>query len=933
MNTERWKIVDDLLQAALEVAPERRHEFLEKACSGDADLFAEIKSLLTFDRRSGDFLRESAVEMAARSVANEMEAPPAESLVGQVISHYRVLKMIGSGGMGSVWLAERCDGRFERKVAIKFIHLALAGPASSERFKREGRILGKLAHPQIAELIDGGVTDKEEPYLVLEYVEGVPITEYCDEHRLDIDSRVWLFLDAVAAVAHAHANLVVHRDIKPSNVLVSNDGQVKLLDFGIAKLLSASETDSPTLLTLDAGAVLTPKFAAPEQITQGTITTGTDIYALGVLLYVLLTGRHPAGPGPHSPAELVKAVLETEPPHASANITTEAAEKRGTTPEKLSRQLRGDLDTILGKALKKKPAERYNSVSAFADDLRGYLKHEPISARPDTLAYRTTRFVRRNFALVSLVALAVAFVIASLSTGLYLANRERKIAEQRFAEVRELANKFIDLDNKIRGIPGTTELRMQMVTDSLQYLSSLSTQTHIEKDLALEIAYAYVRVAHAQGDPTSPNLGQFMEAGASLNNAEKFVDPVLAQDPKNRRALFIATTIGHDRMALADTLGQRAEEVTQARKTASLIERFMSLGPASPSDAYSMAYFYGNVADVFMEGRNMEDAVRSAQRGIEISSSDPGAHRAEPNLRYALAYSLFEMGNFDLALKTVNQAIAGQETLAASGHAASRVNLADALCLKGEILGRVDAEPSLGRPNEALPDLQRALDIAEDLSRKDASDYLGRHNVAVFGFEVGNTLRHSAPKKALAVYDHGLTRIREAKSNAGTQRDEAELLVGSSYPLRWTGQKVEAKQRIERALELLHEAGRYPTDKIEPMNAVYDALRAQADDYAETGDRAKAIAAYRQLLDKMVAWKPDVQNDLRDATCLSRTWSALADLLYHTGQIDAARQFEAQRTELWKHWESKLSMGQFLLRQSLDQIQPPGTSPPKAPSV
>ncbi len=239
------------------------------------------------------------------------------------------------------------------------------------------------------------------------------------------------------------------------------------------------------------------------------------------------------------------------------------------------------------------------------------------------------------------------------------------------------------------------------------------------------------------------------------------------------------------------------------------------------------------------------------------------------------------------------------------------------------ILGRQDAEPSLRRSREALADFQKAFDIAEDLANKDSVDYLGRHNVAVFGLEMGNILRHRDPEKALVVYDHSLVRIREAKPNASTQRDEAELLAGSSYALRWLGREDEAKQRLDRALEVLHSAQRYPADKVEPMSDTYDALRAQADDYAETGRAAEAIDAYRLLVNKIMAWGPDVQNDLRDATCISRTWTALADLLRRAGHTEEAERLEAQRADLWNDWNGKLPNAQALLRQSLSQIAPP----------
>jgi serine/threonine-protein kinase len=851
--------------------------------------------------------------------------PNSTGLAGQTLGPYTLISQIGQGGMGSVWLARRSDGRFERQAAVKFVSIALAGRATEERFKREGSILGRLTHPHIADLLDAGISSDGQPYLILEYVDGTTIDEYCDQHKLGVEARVRLFLDVLSAVAHAHANLIVHRDIKPSNVLVTTGGEVKLLDFGIAKLLEGEgQTGAATLLTHEGGSALTPHYAAPEQLTGQPVTTATDVYALGVLLYLLLSGRHPAGAGLHSPAELVRAVLDTEPPRASDAITADdsklIAERRGATADKLRRELRGDLDTIVGKALKKNPQERYPSVTGFADDLQRYLKHEPISARPDTLAYHTAKFLRRNRTVVSLIAAAVVLVIGSLSTGLYVANRERKVAEQRFAQVRQLANKFIELDNKIRGLPGSTKIRMQMVTDSLQYLTFLGSDVHGDKDLALEIAYAYVRVAHAQGDPTSPNLGQFAEAEASLNNASRFVDAVLAQDPVNRRGLFIAATIAHDRMELAGNRGDQAAGLKYAVATTALIERFMNTQPTELRDLYSMRYFYVNVASTYIDARRLDDAVRYCQRALDVPVPAPKANAMRGVALTVMGYARWQSGDLDGALKTTLDSIGLKKTEAADGQPALRINLAGGYDHEGMILGRADAEPSLGRSDEALADFYKALDIAEDLAQKDANDYLSRDNVATASLEIGNILRHRNPQNALTIYDHALARIREARSNISAQRDEAELLAGSSYPLRWAGRDQEAEQRIARAFELLSQAKRYPLDKVEPMSDTYDSLRAQADDYAETGQTDKAIAAYRELLDKLMAWKPDLQNDLRDATCISRTWTALANLLRRTGRTEETDRLEVQRTELWNHWKDKLPNAQFLLRQSLSQV-------------
>jgi len=920
LSATQWKALSPLLDHALTMSDDARAEWLSSFAEQNPALATQLRVLLEEHRV---LAQEGFLEKG------RFGFPASTELAGQTLGPYTLISQIGHGGMGSVWLAQRSDGRFERQAAVKFLNIALAGPGAEERFRREGSILGRLAHPHIAELLDAGVSPIGQPYLILEYVDGTTIDKYCDQHKLNLEARLRLFLDVLAAVEHAHANLIVHRDIKPSNVLVSRNGQVKLLDFGIAKLIEGEgQTGAATWLTREGDSALTPQYAAPEQLTGGPVTTATDVYGLGVLLYLLLTGQHPAGPELDCPAELVKAIVETEPVRVSDTITPAGgktvAEKRGTTPEKLQRQVRGDMDTIVGKALKKDPQQRYASVNGFADDLQRYLKHEPISARPDTLAYRTAKFVCRNWTMVAGTTTALALVLGSLSAGLYVANRERKVAERHFTQVRQLANKFIALDQDIRGVPGSTKVRMQMVTDSLEYLTSLGSDIQGDNDLALEIAYAYVRVAHVQGDPTSPNLGQFIEAEASLKNASRFVDPVLAKDPRNPRALFIATTIAHDRMILAGNRGDQAEELKDAAATVSLIERFMSTRPVEFRDLYSMRYFYVNVAGTYIDGRNFDDAMRYSQRALEIVVPGPRANDLRGSALEVLATARWQSGDLDGAQTTALESIELKKTEAESsgGHASLRMNLANGYDLEGMILGRADEEPSLGRSSEALAEFHKALDIAEDLAQKDANDFLSRHHVALASLEIGNILRHRDPQDALAVYDRALARIREAKSNVSTQRDEAELLTASSYTLRWTARDKEAEQRIGRAFELLNQASRYPADKVDPMSDTYDALRAQADHYAETGRAGKAMESYQQLLDKLVAWKPDIQNDLRDATCISRTWTALADLTRRVGRTDEAGRLEAQRAELWNHWKAKLPNAQFLLRQSLSQVVP-----------
>lgn len=400
MKIERWRLVSPHLDRALELSGEARQRYLADLAREDPGLAADLELLLGEELALSD---EKHLEHDPQGLLAEPH------IVGQVVGAYALVRPLGAGGMGSVWLARRNDGCFEGSAAVKILSAARLDAASASRFRREGTILARLKHPHIARLIDAGFSETGLPYLALEYVEGEPIDRWCDDRALDVEGRIRLFLDVLAAVAHAHSNLVVHRDLKPANVMVSKEGRVKLLDFGIAMLLQGDDVrdSAPTQSARETGRAFTPAFAAPEQVTGERVTTATDVYALGALLYLLLTGRHPTGKPGASPVDLLRAILETEPDRlsdvvhhprteaATATVAQQAA-RRASTPDRLRRELRGDLDTIVAKALKKRPEERYASAAALAADLRRYLAEEPILARPDSLAYRTRKLFRRH---------------------------------------------------------------------------------------------------------------------------------------------------------------------------------------------------------------------------------------------------------------------------------------------------------------------------------------------------------------------------------------------------------------------------------------------------------------------------------------------------------------------------------------------------------
>lgn len=492
LSDEQWRSFSDCLDRALELAESERASWLAELASTHPEIAAEIERTLALRDREGyaRFLSDSPMPGAPLAGA---------ALAGRLVGPYLIESEIGQGGMGSVWRACRADGRFEGKVAIKFVHAYWLGRAAEERFRGEGRLLGQLDHPNIARLIDAGVIDDLQPYIVLEYVEGEPIDAYCDRQELSIEARVTLFEGVLAAVGHAHSHLIIHRDLKPANVFVTRDGVVKLLDFGIAKLLTP---DGAGQLTQTSAQALTPLYAAPEQVLGLPVTTATDVYALGLVLYVLLTGIHPLGGGTRSTPELIQAVVKQE---ASRPSTV------ATGPMWRRRALEGDLDTILAKALKKDPAERYPSVGAFAEDLRRFLAHEPISARPDTVPYRVAKFVRRNRGSV-VTGLLVA--IGLIGTSAFALSQMRSARAQRDLAVQEAkrANAQADLtqyilDDKLSKLSADAE--RQRLDRARQFLAArFRDEPLLAARLLIDVSGRYI------------DIGEFRTAADVIVEAE-----------------------------------------------------------------------------------------------------------------------------------------------------------------------------------------------------------------------------------------------------------------------------------------------------------------------------------------------------------------------------------------------------------------------------
>ena len=529
LSADRWRTLSPYLDEALEIPTGDRGAWLEAIFARDPAVARDLQKLLA----ERDLIDKSSFLEGAVPLSPSLLTQP---LGGQTIGAYRLSSLIGQGGMGSVWLAERNDGRFEGRVAVKLLNVALIGRAGEERFRREGTILARLTHLHIARLIDAGITPTGQPYLILEHVAGVSIDRYCHNHALTIEARVRLFLDVLDAVIHAHANLIVHRDLKPANVLVADDGQVKLLDFGIAKLLREdrawNEPGQAGALTQETGTALTPQYAAPEQVSGGSITTATDVYALGILLYELLTGQHPAGAALQSPATLLHAIVDVEPRRISdvvaghgalPDATAGHAVRCGTTVSRLRRILRGDLDTIVAKALKKNAGERYESATALADDLRRYLRREPIMARPETVGYHAAKFIRRHVRGVTAAALVTLALGASTAFYTTRLAQERDRAEHEADKATRVSELMVGLLSGAdpisnRATPNGPSVRALLDAGAEQAQRDLVDQPEVQAEILTALGRIYRRLGVY--DRAQTLLEQALVAGQKVYGLE-----------------------------------------------------------------------------------------------------------------------------------------------------------------------------------------------------------------------------------------------------------------------------------------------------------------------------------------------------------------------------------------------------------------------------
>jgi len=851
MTRENWARVTSLFGQALDLTPDERLTFLRRVAAEEADTARELASLLEQHEQPGEFLPPLP-----------LPAAPIPDLSGRTVGAYRLIQLLGSGGMGAVYLAERTDGAFSKQVAIKLLCTPFLHAVT--RLEHERKVLARLDHPNIARLLDGGSTPEGLPYLVMEYIDGTPIDRYCRERDLSIDDRIKLLLEVCSGIAHAHRSLIIHRDIKPENILVTSDGVVKLVDFGIAKLL-----DEGANVTLQRPA--TPAYSSPEQLRGEPVTTASDVYSLGVLAYVLLTDSSPYPLRSGRLDEVLQAVLNAEPVRPSLIP--------GLAPQ-TARKLRGDLDNILIMAITRDSERRYPSVQQLAEDLEHYREGFPVRARPDAVGYRIRKFVGRYRIASTFAALAMLFLIVGIAVTAWQA----RVAQRRFQDLRQFAHAVVfDVNESLSSIPGTITVQKQVVETALRYLDRLS-EDHVQDNvLREELAAAYIRIGKVQGGAFEPNLGDSRGAVASFSKAIATIGTA-PSTPGLQRLLLEA------HIDIAYLAVDPVQAVPDFKTVLSAGERQLALHPDDiqtlrlMADACHALATIGHLTDRVSEEEQVSLREHNyRQRILELA---PNGWRDELNLGKTMAQQALAMqqkADYEGSVAELRRAGALLQTALQDnpGNQLLIRELADEHSRAGSVLRL------MGRLAESEDELNEAIRLLEPIVIAGPHNSQYRGDLAYAWFRLAETLRMKGElARALELHQKAL----EAR------RERAALDTGMPF-IRWDlSQSLNAvaeswlttsPRRAHEAAALFEEARRVSEETLRVAPS-FNELRKQLAKADEGLARVALLAGTdsltdaRGLLEESIRTWQDVQSrasgDLENADQPMRLQGLLASL-------------------------------------------------------
>ncbi|MDT7837831.1 serine/threonine-protein kinase [Aquabacterium sp. OR-4] len=865
-----WTRLSPLLDELLDLDEAARHARLAALQAEDAALAAQLAELLQRDAAlsQAGFLGAPAVPglAALQAMSGAGVAAPA---AGEAVGPYTLERLLGEGGMGSVWLARRSDGRYEGQVAIKFLRAELLGlggstaPGQAERFAREGAILARLAHPHIARLLDAGVArDGALPYLVLEHVAGVPIDRWCHAHQLAPRARVQLLLGVIDAVAHAHNRLILHRDLKPSNILVTPEGRALLLDFGIAKLLEGGS--DATELTQRAGSAYTPHCAAPEQLQGGEVTTATDVYALGVLLYGLLGGGHPTTPREAAPLERLRTVLEVQPPRLSDAVRAQG----GPDAPRRARALRGDLDTIVARALKKAPAERYANAAALADDLRRWLAHAPITARPDSRLYLAGRFVRRHRLAVAAGSAATLVLAAAVGNALLEGREARRQRDQAEGLIEFMLG---DLRRKLQPV-GRLDVLDAVGARVLAHYAADPAQR-----LDADALGRRARALHLIGE-LAEKRGQLDDAAQGFAEAARATGLLLARSPRDGQRIFDHSQSVYWLGYIARRRGLLADTEAQFQRYRELAEQLVAINPAQREWQLERGYAQANLGIVQLETGRPREALGALQQALAVHQADatrhPDSEGEVANVLGWIAQAHQLLGEHDAARRALGGKVAALQRLPGS---ARQAPVQQQLALASRELGVLALLDGASGFDQAATALARALQGSQALVALDSAnlDWLAQLLLVRLDLaELAQARGDAATGRAeLALARPALERLLQAGSGKlywqvdlqGSYLRQA-LPLGLASPDALSGYLARLAER---------EAGGVRLDALQQRVAAELALRL-GDHLAARGQHGQATAHWQAAAGRLASAEP--RRDFRGICVRAMALHALGQL-------------------------------------------------------
>lgn len=745
MDSDRWRRIEELFNQASSLPPPERSAFLLHACGGDTGLLAELHALLSAGGDTTSIHRPIGMETAAL-----LDEADDEAWKDRCLGPWRITGLLGQGGMGAVYSAVNNQDGFELHAAIKLLRLGMTTPAETARFREERRILARLEHPHIARLLDGGELASPDgqgstPYIVLERVDGLPITDYCASHSLDVPARLRLFLQVVAAVEYAHQRLVLHRDLKPANILVTASGEVKLLDFGIARLLDPAAGDKAAPTTQ---LVLTPEYASPEQVRGEPLVAAADVYSLGVVLYELLGGRRPYSFRKTDPLEMARIICEA-------------------SPQPLN--LGADLDNLTAKALEKDPARRYSSAAQLGEDIRRFLEGRPLLARGSSAGYRFAKFIRRNRLAAALVTVTTLSIVAGLAFSLYEARRATRSA----ALVRQLANTFVfEVYDAIARLPGATKTRELVVARALSYLQAIERDSPRDPRVQYEIGVAYKKIADVTGQATGANLGDSAAALQYYRRAESHLVRAVQANPGDEAArLAFLEVLQRQGQSLAYS-GAAAEARSCYQRALTAAEQPELASRAAPPVRVQVANLLMNLSDLLRPAGDVAGAVRASDRALSILNTLYREHPDDVDVQHSLAVahsSVARSRSFSNDLKGASEArrasiqLMEQVNRARPGNTTVQRDLLLAYGNLGDLLGSPTL-PSLGDRSGAAEAYRRAVALAEALSASDSENRRAKLDLAIALSRLGHVIDPANHPEALDIYSRAIALFRSLET-------------------------------------------------------------------------------------------------------------------------------------------------------------------------